>query len=111
MYPGQIIAYTIRPLWQIPIEWVTEITQAQEPHYFIDEQRFGPYKFWHHEHRFYPIPNGVEIIDLIHYKLPFGPLGKAFHHFKVKKDLEQIFFYRKAFMEEKFGQYVDGKQP
>ncbi len=58
MYAGQIIAYTIRPVWNLPLEWVTEITHVQKPEYFIDEQRFGPYKFWHHEHRFFPIPNG-----------------------------------------------------
>ncbi|MBA3603920.1 MAG: SRPBCC family protein, partial [Parachlamydiaceae bacterium] len=58
MYPGQIITYNVRPILNIPLEWVTEITHVQEPNYFVDEQRFGPYKFWHHEHHFKPIPNG-----------------------------------------------------
>jgi ligand-binding SRPBCC domain-containing protein len=84
MYSGQIIAYTIRS-FGISMEWITEITQVQEFNYFIDEQRFGPYKFWHHEHRFNSIPNGVEMIDTIYYKLPLGPIGKLLHSLKVKR--------------------------
>lgn len=105
IYPGQVIAYTLRPLWGIPVEWVTEITQVQKPHYFIDEQRLGPYKFWHHEHRFKPIEKGVEIEDKVYYKMPFGPLGQAIHWLSVEGELEGIFAYRKAKMEEIFGPY------
>lgn len=105
MYAGQIISHTLRPILNIPFEWVTEITHVEEPSYFIDEQRFGPYKFWHHEHRFNPIKNGVEIIDEIYYKLPFGLLGKVFLANKVKRDLEAIFTYRRKKLEEIFGLY------
>lgn len=105
MYPGQMIGYYIRPLGNIPIEWVTEITHVHEPHYFIDEQRIGPYKLWHHEHRFNQIPSGVEIIDIVHYKMPFGILGKALHFLKVKKDIEEIFSYRASKLISLFGEY------
>ncbi len=105
MYAGQIIAYRIRPILNFPIEWVSEISHIQEPYYFIDEQLFGPYKFWHHEHRFNPIPNGVEVVDTIHYKLPFGFLGKVLQS-KVKQDLESIFSFRRAKLEELFGSYL-----
>lgn len=107
MYPGQIITYTIRPILNIPIEWVTEITQAQQPDYFIDEQRFGPYKFWYHEHRFNAIANGVEMIDTIYYQLPCGILGKILNSIKIKHDIECIFSYRKAKLEKMFGPYVE----
>ncbi len=107
MYAGQIIVHVIRPIWNFPLEWITEITHVQEPHYFIDEQRLGPYKFWHHEHRFNSIPNGVEMIDLVYYKLPYGPLGKIFHYIKVQNDLETIFSYRRSKLEEKFGSYPE----
>lgn len=106
MYPGQIISYTIRPVLNIPIEWVTEITHVNAPHSFIDEQRFGPYKFWHHEHRFKAIPGGVEMIDTVIYKMPFGPLGEALHFLKVKNDLEKIFTYRNLKLENMFGKYM-----
>jgi ligand-binding SRPBCC domain-containing protein len=105
MYPGKIIRYIIRPIGNIPIEWVTEIRHIQEPFYFIDEQRIGPYKFWHHEHRFKSIQSGTEMIDTVHYQMPFGVLGRAFHYFKVKKDLENIFFYRQTKLEQIFGVY------
>lgn len=104
MYPGQIITYTIRPLG-FSMGWVTEITHVQQPDYFIDEQRFGPYTFWHHEHRFYPCSGGVEMVDTIYYKLPFGFLGKALHYLKVKKDLKAIFSYRSAKLDEMFGTF------
>ncbi|MBA3721219.1 MAG: SRPBCC family protein [Parachlamydiaceae bacterium] len=107
MYAGQIIAYRIRPVLNLPLEWVSEITQVQEPYYFIDEQRFGPYKFWHHEHRFNPIPNGVEVVDIVYYKMLFGFLGKVLHTLKVKQDLEAIFSYRRAKLEELFGPYFE----
>lgn len=105
IYPGQILAYTVRPICNFPIEWITEITQVQEPLYFIDEQRFGPYKFWHHEHHFHSIPNGVEVVDTIYYKMPYGYLGQIIHKYKVKKDLEAIFSFRRNKLEELFGPY------
>ncbi|MBA2368293.1 MAG: SRPBCC family protein [Candidatus Protochlamydia sp.] len=105
MYSGQIIAYTIRPIFNFPLEWITEITHVEKPHYFIDEQRFGSYKFWHHEHRFNPIEGGVEIVDTIYYKLPFGPFGKILNSLKIKPDIEEIFTYRRKKMENLFGSY------
>ena len=110
MYAGQIITYTIQPFGKLPFTWVSEITQFQEPHYFIDVQLFGPYKFWHHEHRFNPIFNGVEMVDTVYYKLPFGFLGKALHTLKVKRDLELIFSYRKAKLEKMFGPYLEANR-
>lgn len=105
MYAGQMIVYDIHPILNIPIEWVTEITQVEKPYYFIDEQRFGPYKFWHHEHRFRSIDNGIEMTDIIYYQLPFGIFGKALHRLKIKHDLEKIFAFRRAKLEDLFGFY------
>jgi ligand-binding SRPBCC domain-containing protein len=105
MYAGQIIAHKVRPVFNIPFEWITEITHVQHPHYFVDEQRFGPYKFWHHEHHFNAIPHGVEAVDIISYKMPYGFIGRVLNHFKVKKDIDAIFSYRKAKLETLFGIY------
>ncbi len=103
IYPGQLITHRIKPVLNIPIEWVTEITHVEKPHYFIDEQRFGPYKFWHHEHRFIRKDKGVEVVDIIHYKIPLGPLGELLHRFKIQRDLQEIFNYRRTKLEELFG--------
>ena len=59
MYPGMIITYKVSPLFGIKLNWMTEITQVEEGKYFIDEQRFGPFKFWHHQHHFKTIDGGV----------------------------------------------------
>ena len=72
MHAGMLVIYRVRPLLHVPITWVTEITHVDEPHRFVDEQRFGPYRFWHHQHLFRPIPGGVEMSDIVHYALPPG---------------------------------------
>lgn len=103
MFAGQVISYFVKPVAGIPIKWVTEITHVSEPNYFVDEQRFGPYCFWHHKHFLKEIPGGVEMRDLIHYALPLGPLGNIANNLFVKKQLEDIFNYRKMVLEEMFG--------
>jgi ligand-binding SRPBCC domain-containing protein len=102
MYAGQIILHRIRPLFNIPVDWVTEITHVDEPHYFIDEQRFGPYRFWHHEHRFIATSNGTDIIDSIYYKLPFCAIGRIINRWKVAQDINRIFEYRRHVIEERY---------
>jgi len=94
MYPGLIIEYSIRPLLGIPMYWMTEITHVEHLRYFADEQRFGPYAFWHHQHHFREVEGGVEMTDLVHYRLPFGPLGALAHALFVGKRLQAIFDYR-----------------
>ncbi len=94
MFPGQIIEYYIRPVANIKMHWVTEITHVKDREYFIDEQRFGPYAFWHHKHFFREVPEGVEMVDLVHYKIPYGFIGRLANHLFVKRQLEHIFNYR-----------------
>jgi ligand-binding SRPBCC domain-containing protein len=95
IHAGMIITYRISPLPLVSLDWVTEITQARRPHFFIDEQRFGPYRFWHHQHHFEETENGVLCTDLVHYALPFGPLGRVAHALTVRRQLRQIFAYRR----------------
>lgn len=95
MFAGQIITYRIRPLFRIPMDWVTEITHVQEGRYFIDEQRFGPYRFWHHVHRFSEQDGGVLMEDTLHYALPGGVLGEVFGGF-VHTKVKGIFQFREA---------------
>ncbi|RYZ75711.1 MAG: cell division inhibitor [Proteobacteria bacterium] len=104
MFPGQIIHYTITPLLGIKMQWVTEITHVQDLHYFVDEQRFGPYDFWHHKHFIKEIPGGVEMEDIVHYKVPMGILGQMVHPFLVKPELEKIFEFRRKKLIELFGE-------
>lgn len=104
MFSGQVIHYTVTPLFGMSVEWVTEITHLQNKEYFVDEQRFGPYKFWHHKHFLKEIPGGVVMEDIIHYKLPFGFIGRIVHPFLVEPKLKAIFDYRKTKLKELFGE-------
>ena len=105
MHPGQIISYTVRPLLNIPMSWVTEITHVEEPHYFVDEQRFGPYSMWHHQHRIFPGDDGgVVMQDAVHYVVPLGPIGRVMHSLIIKPQLSTIFEYRRLACAERFGE-------
>lgn len=105
MYPGLFIHYKVSPLFGIKMNWTTEITYVQEPNYFVDEQRVGPYAIWHHEHHFKEIDGGVEMLDRVNYKIPFGVLGKIAHPIVVKSKLEEIFEFRIRAVEEIFGKW------
>lgn len=105
MYPGQIIEYKVTPVLGIPLYWMTEITHVQEERFFVDEQRFGPYSLWHHQHHFKAIEGGVEMTDIVHYKLPLWWLGDMANALFVKKQLAGIFEYRKKKVEEMFGKF------
>jgi len=94
MYAGQIIQYKISPFLGLKLNWVTEITQVKDKVYFIDDQRFGPYSFWHHKHFFEATANGVKMTDVVHYALPFGFLGRIVNALIVKRQLKEIFDYR-----------------
>jgi ligand-binding SRPBCC domain-containing protein len=94
MFAGQIIQYIVTPVLGIKSNWVTEIAHVVDKHYFVDEQRFGPYTLWHHKHFIKPISGGVEMEDIIDYKIPFGFLGRLFHPIIVKPKLIEIFNYR-----------------
>ena len=101
-YAGQIITYKIKPLLGLPMTWVTEITHLDKERYFVDEQRVGPYRMWHHQHRFTSIPSGTLIEDIVDYVLPYGVFGEIAHQLMVKKQLASIFSYRKSVLIKKF---------
>jgi len=102
MYSGQIIEYYVSPIFGIKTHWVTEITHVEHLQYFVDEQRFGPYSFWHHKHFLKEVAGGVEVTDIVHYKAPFGVFGKIANYLFLKKMLQEIFDFRHQKLEEIF---------
>lgn len=102
IYQGQIITYKIGIFPFLKSNWVTEITALKEKSYFVDEQRFGPYKMWHHEHLFIPQAGQTEVIDKISFALPFGFFGSIAYKLFVKKKLTEIFTFRTKKMDEIF---------
>ncbi|GAA4335742.1 SRPBCC family protein [Mucilaginibacter gynuensis] len=104
MYEGMLISYKIAPLFGIKMNWTTEITHINpDKEYFIDEQRFGPYAMWHHEHHFKEIPGGIYMTDRLTYAIPYGAIGTLANSILVKKEVNKIFYYRTKAIEELFG--------
>jgi ligand-binding SRPBCC domain-containing protein len=107
MFAGQIIQYIVTPVLGIPMKWVTEITHVKDKKYFVDEQRFGPYDLWHHKHFLKEIQGGVEMEDIVDYKVPMGIVGQLVHPFLVKPKLNEIFEFRRKKLIELFGEFKD----
>lgn len=103
MYTGQILQYNVTPFKGFSTKWVTEITHVQKPDYFVDVQLYGPYALWHHKHFIHETEGGVEMEDIVHYKVPLGILGQLVHPFIVKPKLDEIFNHRKEALETLFG--------
>lgn len=103
MYAGQIIKYNVSPILGLNMKWVTEISHVEINKFFVDEQRFGPYKFWHHKHIFEVIDGGIKVIDILDYALPFGIIGKIFEPFLIRPKIEEIFSFREKKLVEIFG--------
>ena len=96
------ILYKVSPAFNIPVTWLTEITQVSAPYFFIDDQRVGPYKLWHHQHHFRLTKDGVEMTDVIHYKLPLGIIGRVLNALYVRKKLAKIFDHRYQVLKRMF---------
>jgi ligand-binding SRPBCC domain-containing protein len=105
MYAGMIITYKISPLLGIKMNWMTEITHVKDNEYFVDEQRFGPYALWHHEHHFKVIEGGVLMSDILNYAIPYGIIGRLSNKVLVGKQIKKIFEYREKAIIEMFGKF------
>ncbi len=99
MHPGMIASYKVSPFPLTTVSWITEITHVAEPFFFVDEQRFGPYRFWHHQHHFREVSGGVEMRDLVNYIIPYGVAGNLAASY-VKKQLREIFDFRHDVLEK-----------
>ena len=97
-----IIQYFVKPLFNLRVRWITEITHVNEPYFFVDEQRGGPYKLWHHQHRFIETEGGIIMEDEVNYAIPFGILGQILNYFIIKSKVEDIFEYRSRILKTLF---------
>lgn len=102
MHEGQIIGYKVKIAPLIWVNWLTEITLVEDRKMFIDDQRIGPYKVWHHTHRFEQKDDGVLMTDHVTYVLPFGIFGQMAHVLFVKNQLKHIFDERERLTEALF---------
>jgi ligand-binding SRPBCC domain-containing protein len=107
IYAGMIITYKVTPILGIKMNWMTEITHVKDGEYFVDEQKFGPYALWHHEHHFKAIKGGVLMNDVLNYAIPYGIIGRLGNKILVDKQIKKIFSYREKAINELFGRLVD----
>ena len=103
IYPGMIITYTVSPLFGIKMRWMTEITHVKDKEYFVDEQRFGPYALWHHQHHFKQVDGGVLMTDIVNYAIPYGFIGRIANSLVVKTKLKKVFDFREEAIGHLFG--------
>jgi ligand-binding SRPBCC domain-containing protein len=102
IYPGMIITYKVAPLLGVKMPWVTEITHCEDHKYFVDEQRLGPYKMWHHQHILEDHKTHVVMKDIITYIPPFGIIGSIANALFIRNKVSSIFDYRYKILEERF---------
>lgn len=102
VHAGIIITYLVRPLPFLSFNWITEITHLQAPTMFIDEQRFGPYKFWHHQHHLKEVGGKVENHDIVNYGITSLPGSDIINAILVRPKLNRIFQYRREKLAEIF---------
>jgi len=103
MYEGMIIRYKVSPFTGIKFTWVTEITKISEKEYFVDEQRIGPYKMWHHEHHFKKIDeNTTEMTDILNYDVGKGFIGPILDKIFIGKKVDGIFDFREEMISKYF---------
>ena len=98
---GTLIDYTLK-VHGVPMKWRTEIDEWQPPTKFVDNQLKGPYRKWHHTHEFKPFAGGTLMTDRVRYKLPLGYLGWLLAGAFVRKDVQQIFSFRRKIIAEQF---------
>ncbi len=98
MAEGALIEYRLG-LFGVPFGWLTEISRWEPPHAFVDRQRRGPYRRWHHTHTFADEGGGTRIDDRVEYALPLWPFGEIALPL-VRAQLDRIFDYRQQAIRE-----------
>jgi ligand-binding SRPBCC domain-containing protein len=98
MHAGTLIDYSIR-VHGIPMSWQSEIIVWDPPNRFVDVQRRGPYRQWHHTHSFAAEKGGTLVSDSVEFDVPFSFAGGWF----VKRDVRKIFDFRHQSLLRRFG--------
>ncbi len=97
-----VLDYTIR--WSgLPVRWRTKIIEWSPPYRFVDLQIRGPYAMWHHQHTFSAAADGVLCEDRVIYRVPFPVVGRLVHAALVRKQLLEIFRFRRKVIGDRLG--------
>jgi ligand-binding SRPBCC domain-containing protein len=94
MTAGTVLDFRLRWLGVVPLRWRAFVREWDPPFRFVDVQVRGPYARWEHRHRFLEEGGGTWVEDRVTYRLPLGPLGRAAHALKVRRQLRELWAYR-----------------
>ena len=102
MRVGTLIDYRLR-IRGLPVRWQSEISAWQPPYRFVDEQRRGPYRLWHHEHTFEVVAGGTAIRDVVDYRGPGWLVEPLLNRLFIRPDVDRIFAYRHQQLVARYG--------
>lgn len=103
IYGGLMISYNMKAVFGMPMSWLSEISHCDSPHYFVYQQRIGPFKFWSHEVRLTINESKIQLEDIVFYSMPFGILGDLMHKLLIQKKLTDIFETRQSYLKQHWG--------
>jgi len=102
IYAGLLISYRMKVVFGIPMAWLSEVSQCDEPKRFVYQQRIGPFKFWSHEVCLSETQSGIQLEDIMFYAMPFGWLGELLNRWLIADRLERIFDTRRDYLQAKW---------
>ncbi len=80
------------------------ITAFERPSMFVDEQRRGPFKRFHHTHTFEVSGEGTMMHDAVEFEAPLGPLGRIAERVALARYLPKLIDLRNAQLVSHFTQ-------
>lgn len=78
----------------------SRIVEFDAPHSFADEMQEGDFRYFRHEHYFKEVDNGTILIDLVHFKVPYGSAGKLFSRLYLTNYLRRLLEIRNNVIKE-----------
>ena len=103
IYSGLMISYEMKAVFGLPMSWLSEISHCEPPHYFIYQQKEGPFKFWSHEVRLTESGTDIIVEDIVFYTMPFGFIGEILHKLMIANKLAKIFSTRSDYLSQRWG--------
>ncbi|QGG96691.1 SRPBCC family protein [Actinomarinicola tropica] len=97
---GETVTWRARH-FGIPFTMTSKVTEWDRPHRFVDEQIRGPFRSFHHEHRFEASESTTVMTDRIRFDAPLGPIGRVVEHLVLGRYLRTLIAAR--------GQYLKGE--
>lgn len=86
---GETVTWRARH-FGIPFTMTSKVTEWERPHRFVDEQIRGPFREFHHEHRFEAVDGTTVMTDRVRFDAPVGPIGRVVEHLVLGRYLYKL---------------------